>query len=147
MWIEAHEDTGRDDMVDRITHHYARAAQLVAEVGAVPGVPADVADVACAWVERAAVRAEQGDFPIVAERLYSEGLRLLGGHLGSPHRRFLTGRARTLSEQRELAPARSDEHTSELQSLMRTSYAVVCSKKKKLQPPHQIVYTADHEIS
>src|SRR3546814_3468380 len=26
--------------------------------------------------------------------------------------------------------ARSEEHTSELQSLMRTSYAVVCSKKK-----------------
>src|SRR3546814_3152960 len=29
-------------------------------------------------------------------------------------------------------PARSDEHTSELQSLMRISYAVFCLKKKKL---------------
>src|SRR3546814_4594836 len=28
-------------------------------------------------------------------------------------------------------PERSEEHTSELQSLMRTSYAVFCSKKKK----------------
>src|SRR3546814_5322559 len=28
---------------------------------------------------------------------------------------------------------RSEEHTSELQSLMRISYAVFCSKKKKLQ--------------
>src|SRR3546814_9548642 len=28
-------------------------------------------------------------------------------------------------------PARSEEHTSELQSLMRTSYAVFCLKKKK----------------
>src|SRR3546814_2712179 len=28
--------------------------------------------------------------------------------------------------------ARSDEHTSELQSLMRTSYAVFCLKKKKI---------------
>src|SRR3546814_910012 len=28
------------------------------------------------------------------------------------------------------APARSEEHTSELQSLMRTSYAVFCLKKK-----------------
>src|SRR3546814_6713160 len=28
------------------------------------------------------------------------------------------------------APARSDEHTSELQSLMRSSYAVFCLKKK-----------------
>src|SRR3546814_17046527 len=27
---------------------------------------------------------------------------------------------------------RSDEHTSELQSLMRTSYAVICWKKKKI---------------
>src|SRR3546814_9751385 len=30
-----------------------------------------------------------------------------------------------------LARARSEEHTSELQSLMRTSYAVFCLKKKK----------------
>src|SRR3546814_2241747 len=30
-----------------------------------------------------------------------------------------------------LEPYRSEEHTSELQSLMRTSYAVFCLKKKK----------------
>src|SRR3546814_2583639 len=30
-----------------------------------------------------------------------------------------------------LVPARSEEHTSELQSLMRISYAVFCLKKKK----------------
>src|SRR3546814_4940729 len=30
--------------------------------------------------------------------------------------------------------ARSEEHTSELQSLMRISYAVFCLKKKKQQP-------------
>src|SRR3546814_1540281 len=30
-----------------------------------------------------------------------------------------------------IAPARSEEHTSELQSLMRISYAVFCLKKKK----------------
>src|SRR3546814_993401 len=29
---------------------------------------------------------------------------------------------------------RSEEHTSELQSLMRTSYAVFCLKKKKIRP-------------
>src|SRR3546814_5161908 len=32
---------------------------------------------------------------------------------------------------RELAAGRSEEHTSELQSLMRISYAVFCLKKKK----------------
>src|SRR3546814_5510834 len=31
---------------------------------------------------------------------------------------------------RELEPMRSEEHTSELQSLMRISYAVFCLKKK-----------------
>src|SRR3546814_7579273 len=30
--------------------------------------------------------------------------------------------------------SRSEEHTSELQSLMRISYAVFCLKKKKIQP-------------
>src|SRR3546814_9551416 len=32
---------------------------------------------------------------------------------------------------------RSEEHTSELQSLMRTSYAVFCLKKKKKTQEHQ----------
>src|SRR3546814_6257097 len=37
-----------------------------------------------------------------------------------------------------LTPAtyRSEEHTSELQSLMRISYAVFCLKKKKIKPSH-----------
>src|SRR3546814_9029021 len=33
--------------------------------------------------------------------------------------------------------SRSEEHTSELQSLMRTSYAVFCLKKKKIMPKKQ----------
>src|SRR3546814_5385212 len=32
--------------------------------------------------------------------------------------------------------SRSDEHTSELQSLMRTSYAVFCLKNKKITQPN-----------
>src|SRR3546814_10096062 len=32
---------------------------------------------------------------------------------------------------------RSEEHTSELQSLMRNSYAVFCLKKKRSTPPNQ----------
>src|SRR3546814_1087854 len=34
---------------------------------------------------------------------------------------------------RWVCPSRSEEHTSELQSLMRISYAVFCLKKKKQQ--------------
>src|SRR3546814_5997295 len=36
---------------------------------------------------------------------------------------------------------RSEEHTSELQSLMRTSYAVLCLKKKKQNIKIAITYT------
>src|SRR3546814_1477086 len=36
---------------------------------------------------------------------------------------------------------RSEEHTSELQSLMRISYAVFCLKKKKKQHTHNIKHT------
>src|SRR3546814_2153030 len=41
------------------------------------------------------------------------------------------------------SPARSEEHTSELQSLMRTSYAVFCLIKKKIHRPpetHRLRY-------
>src|SRR3546814_4435145 len=36
-----------------------------------------------------------------------------------------------------IVAARSEEHTSELQSLMRISYAVFCLKKKKTQKPNE----------
>src|SRR3546814_8214940 len=42
-----------------------------------------------------------------------------------------TGHQETLRWFHGTSPARSEEHTSELQSLMRISYAVFCLKKKK----------------
>src|SRR3546814_3964158 len=53
--------------------------------------------------------------------------------------RILRRRRRTVRQWRQIARQRrevgeidrSEEHTSELQSLMRTSYAVFCLKKKK----------------
>src|SRR3546814_4251686 len=39
-------------------------------------------------------------------------------------------------------PRRSEEHTSELQSLMRTSYAVFCLKKKTTRP-HTTIASAN----
>src|SRR3546814_2309327 len=39
-----------------------------------------------------------------------------------------------------LAELRSEEHTSELQSLMRLSYAVFCLKKKKTHHPYYTPY-------
>src|SRR3546814_4383627 len=50
------------------------------------------------------------------------------------------------------APPRSEEHTSELQSLMRISYAVFCLKKKKIintpntaKPPRSQHHTLTHQ--
>src|SRR3546814_5556049 len=60
-----------------------------------------------------------------------------------PRRRvqFHTGDARFRPEggHRLRAKSRSEEHTSELQSLMRISYAVFCLKKKKTQTIHNIM--------
>src|SRR3546814_2250698 len=42
---------------------------------------------------------------------------------------------------------RSEEHTSELQSLMRISYAVFCLKKKKKQQQKEKKYTEHKEKS
>src|SRR3546814_3735749 len=49
---------------------------------------------------------------------------------GGPHRRSL--------EVAQRGASRSEEHTSELQSLMRISYAVFCLKKKKTQQRHRL---------
>ena len=62
-WMEAHEDSERDVVVDRITFHYVRAAELIDELGPVDGLPADLAERALHWLERAAGRAEPGRDP------------------------------------------------------------------------------------
>src|SRR3546814_6669104 len=42
-----------------------------------------------------------------------------------------------------LSPSRSEEHTSELQSLMRNSYAVFCLKKKKYKTTQRTSHQQD----
>src|SRR3546814_6860446 len=62
------------------------------------------------------------------------GPGISGHHFGGRGVRRRRGRLRKHQPDRESRPAtglRSEEHTSELQSLMRTSYAVFCLKKKK----------------
>src|SRR3546814_1227661 len=65
------------------------------------------------------------------------GSALAGGNLRSASCALLQSGGRAVSpfEPCPAAP-RSEEHTSELQSLMRTSYAVFCLIKKKKNSPH-----------
>src|SRR3546814_10469847 len=51
-------------------------------------------------------------------------------------RRVLNSRSTSRSSARPIIRGRSEEHTSELQSLMRISYAVFCLKKKNKQQLH-----------
>src|SRR3546814_1102822 len=53
------------------------------------------------------------------------------------------GNARTRNPCRSTAELKTEEHTSELQSLMRISYAVFCLNKKiyPSHSPHSISYT------
>src|SRR3546814_5840298 len=53
------------------------------------------------------------------------------GALDAGQRAMLDALGQVLADSTAAHPARSEEHTSELQSLMRISYAVFCLKKKK----------------
>src|SRR3546814_7604196 len=72
--------------------------------------------------------------------------RTVYAYSGSPRRLRLLAMTMELPEQHhraigapvhaDLVAPRSEEHTSELQSLMRISYAVFCLKKKKTHITH-----------
>src|SRR3546814_4650185 len=69
------------------------------------------------------------------------------GHLGVGVRR-LHGRNHVakINLGRQAGQIRSEEHTSELQSLMRISYAVFCLKKKKRTTQQTVTYTHNAQI-
>src|SRR3546814_8164958 len=81
----------------------------------------------------------EGDAPVIA-----------GGRDEQPHivreRRHavLLHKLRAREIERHLRPRRSEEHTSELQSLMRTSYAVFCLQKQKHLPRRCQAYMQSH---
>src|SRR3546814_1092001 len=71
-----------------------------------------------------------------AERIHEQrALQVLERLLLGPQRNQQIGRdvCAEAPEQRMHERIRSEEHTSELQSLMRISYAVFCLKKKKIK--------------
>src|SRR3546814_10584763 len=66
----------------------------------------------------------EGAKKLLAEAGYPDGFGLT---LGSPNDRYIND----AQVSQAVAQMRSEEHTSELQSLMRISYAVFCLKKQK----------------
>src|SRR3546814_6217474 len=84
---------------------------------------------ACKPLLRRAIMVEQHHPGLMVGSLQPPGAARVGQHqiaFGQPHaERQLVARPETVEQRR------SEEHTSELQSLMRISYAVFCWKKKK----------------
>src|SRR3546814_1903255 len=74
------------------------------------------------------------------------GEQFLGQFLGpgDRHRRRRRQRRQQVMDLLDLHPHRSEEHTSELQSLMRISYAVFCLKKQKIKKTKRAIDTYQH---
>src|SRR3546814_15635162 len=72
-------------------------------------------------------RSQQTPFGIFFGQVEDDGSRFRDHEVAIDEDRYLAGRI----ERKKLGAERSEEHTSELQSLMRISYAVFCLKKKK----------------
>src|SRR3546814_4523053 len=68
--------------------------------------------------------------------------------IGVAIRAWLRGPIVTTSCTSASSASRSEEHTSELQSLMRISYAVFClkKKKKKCKTTHTITHTLKEQV-
>src|SRR3546814_10299899 len=66
----------------------------------------------------------------------TEDALVVAMHAEHPLSRFQSLNVRALQDEPLIFFSRSEEHTSELQSLMRISYAVFCSKKKYIRNPH-----------
>ena len=126
-WLEQDDPHG-DAVVERIAHHYGRAATLAAEVGGSSAVPADVAARAVSWLRRAGERAAQVDTQQRAVSLLTEALAVAdlgpaaplgsggnggngrphGERAGDPRTALLLARSQAYAELRDLTAAHDD---------------------------------------
>src|SRR3546814_1443675 len=77
------------------------------------------------------VRSDRTPPPSAHRSVATHGTAPRSVEIGTRHAGESKGRGLTKSRRGRSAMHRSEEHTSELQSLMRNSYAVFCLKKKK----------------
>jgi tetratricopeptide (TPR) repeat protein len=94
--------------IDAVAHHLATAAELVGELGAVPGVPADVREQAVAALGRAADRAERIEAWKQFGQHHDRALGLLAPEPGPERWHALLGRGKAAVQQRHIDAARDD---------------------------------------
>ncbi len=114
-WLAGQRSPLHDALVDRIAHHYARAAELTAELGVTAGTPQDVVETAVQWLRTAGERAMHAHTLQRARQLFSEALAVLdtrrvdaGGALAGDRVGLLLARSAVCGDLRDLEPARAD---------------------------------------
>ena len=103
--------TRGEQATDQAAHHLATAAELVDELGAVDGVPADVRAQAIEALTRAAERDESVESWYLAERHHDRALALMSDENTEIRRAAMLGRARGRFHRRVLDDARDDALT------------------------------------
>ena len=95
-------------LVDVVAFHFGAAAELASDLGPVDGVPSSVTGQALDWIEEAARRAEVAQVLPVAERLFTQALRLISSDASSRRLHLLLGRAGVEADLRNIDAARAD---------------------------------------
>jgi class 3 adenylate cyclase/tetratricopeptide (TPR) repeat protein len=110
QWMaeRAHSTDREHEVIDRLAHHYAVAAELAAEVGRVPGVASDVATTAVDHLGRAAHLASEKGLNTSAARLLDRALELAPAVATTTRRSLLVSRAVARNSLREVVGARAD---------------------------------------
>src|SRR3546814_10262452 len=80
------------------------------------------------------IAVECASLAAIADNLGAHAVRCILAQIGDQQPAAAFSEQQRRSPADAATPARSEEHTSELQSLMRISSAVFCLKKKKQQP-------------
>jgi len=105
LWLEQQTSTTDDD-IERVAHQLATATELVAELGAVDGVPPDLAHRAILATIAAAEHAERTESWYRCHQLYDRALRLDPAFGSAPTLRL--GRSRAAANLHNLDAARAD---------------------------------------
>jgi len=110
QWMESHLDDLEPDVgvIDRIAYHYAKAASLANELTFGSGVPGELTTKALSWLAEAGSLAKAGEVYLLAARLYSQGLDLIGREPSGQRLEFLLGRAEARFGLLELSGAHAD---------------------------------------
>src|SRR3546814_2733786 len=125
-------DVCSSDLVQEMTVHKAAGADI--GLVAVEDLSVRVA-VGNDAVDREVIFAREIEVALVVRRTAEDRTgAIVHQHIvDDPDRQMPVGIARMFDRKAGVEAQRSDKHTSELQTLMRNSYAVFCMKKKKTQ--------------